>query len=97
MYIAHTKVKSSVLVYIHVAIHCVMLLFPAVVRKVETAHTEAEPECCSTSESAIPRDSLSAVCKALDSHPTARVFLTRALVTAASLCAAGEGISSENH
>ena len=38
----------------------------------------------------VPRESLSAVCRALDWHPTSRTLLTQALLAAASLCAAGE-------
>lgn len=40
----------------------------------------------------IPQGSLSAVSKAMDRHSTARHFLTRALLTATSLCAAGESV-----
>ena len=40
----------------------------------------------------IPQDSLSAVCKAMDCHSTARSLLTQALLAATSLCAAGEGV-----
>ena len=49
-------------------------------------------EGCTTSEDVcVPHGSLSAVCKALDTHPTApRPFLLQTLVTAAFLCTTGE-------
>ena len=60
-------------------------------KKVE-GDSDSKEDCATSEGVCVPRDSLSAVCKALNTHHTApRPFLVQALVTAASLCSTGEG------